>query len=447
MIRFYDAKHPKYLYVSESSEGIAQAFSFKQTNSTNSYIDVDGNELFPKRFYDTYEFKNGSARVAIAPKTKKESFNNKLFINRAGGILFAATVLNDFSEGLAAFGQITGFPVKLKFGFIDRNFQIVIKPEYSYVKDFSEGLAVARIGNLYGFIDKKGNPASFFQYKQARSFHEGLAAVQDRNGLWAVIDSTGKRITYYKYEEIGDFKNGYAPAKLQGNWGLIDKTGKTVIPFEYYEVILCENNRIILKDSDALANNSALFTLIDGKLTAVSDNYFEIEPMANNLYRTTIYNGKNLEGNNMSVIDENGKKILWHEYSDIRITKDGYIEVEKIEKNGFRRQGLFTRDGKIIIPCKYSKVSYVGPNRVFVITPENDSYIIDFEGNIVKDLTVYTSMVELDEETVFITADSQEELALKKLRFIEIARKVLASRLDATIGDLCEEVYELNLKK
>ncbi len=63
------------------------------------------------------------------------------------------------------------------------------------------------------------------KYRQANSYSEGLAAVQASNGRWGFIDGSQHWVIPPKFEEVKDFKNGKAPAKLNGRWGFINKQG------------------------------------------------------------------------------------------------------------------------------------------------------------------------------------------------------------------------------
>jgi len=52
--------------------------------------------------------------------------------------------VQNFSEGLAR------FQYEDKFGFVDKTGKIVIKPKYSYVEDFRNGLSKIEIGKRVG---------------------------------------------------------------------------------------------------------------------------------------------------------------------------------------------------------------------------------------------------------------------------------------------------------
>jgi WG containing repeat len=58
-----------------------------------------------------------------------------------------------------------------------------------------------------------------------------------KNGLWGMLDATGKIVLEPTYTEIRKQAEGYYPAKDNNdNIGFIDKKGKILIPFEYDEV-------------------------------------------------------------------------------------------------------------------------------------------------------------------------------------------------------------------
>ncbi len=56
--------------------------------------------------------------------------------------------------------------------------EYVIKPQFDYAYDFSEGLAYVKIGDRYGFINKEGRYVANPQFDSAGTFSEGLARVK-----------------------------------------------------------------------------------------------------------------------------------------------------------------------------------------------------------------------------------------------------------------------------
>ena len=79
----------------------------------------------------------------------------------------------EFHDGLVRFVEDE------KFGYKDREGNVIIKPQYFEASDFSEGLACVKKGKTssWSYIDTSGRSAIRALFRQAKPFHEGLAAV------------------------------------------------------------------------------------------------------------------------------------------------------------------------------------------------------------------------------------------------------------------------------
>ena len=148
------------------------------------------------------------------------------------------------------------FPIieKGKYGYIDRNGKVIIKPQFDMAKRFSEGLARVRVGSKWGFIDQTGKIIIRPQFEisdigdnnPSLDFHEGMAAVSlDEGNKWGYIDRTGKMIIAPRYGAVDRFSEGLAfvadrphailvkdtfnqsPEPVVHSW-YIDKTGNAV---------------------------------------------------------------------------------------------------------------------------------------------------------------------------------------------------------------------------
>ena len=131
----------------------------------------------------------------------------------------------DFHEGLAAVksGDV--------WGYIDNLGRTVLPFVYRVPEagDFSEGLAF--VGDRY--IDVDGNPAFAEKvFQGGLPFSHGLAAVQS-GGQWGFIDLTGKFVIVPTYEAAGSFSEGLAPVRRGGLWGYVDAAGRLKIPHQY----------------------------------------------------------------------------------------------------------------------------------------------------------------------------------------------------------------------
>lgn len=63
------------------------------------------------------------------------------------------------------------------------------------------------------------------QYRNAKSFNEGLAPVQSSNGKWGYINQNNHMTIPAKFEDAQEFKSGRAAVKFNGKWGFINKQG------------------------------------------------------------------------------------------------------------------------------------------------------------------------------------------------------------------------------
>lgn len=180
---------PKYIFARDFSEGLASVAG----KDFQGFINREGQEVIKVDAIDVKDFHDGLA--AVQPRTPGGEWG---YIDRSGKQVikqqyrFAA----DFSEGLA------GVQVEWKYGFINRQGEMVIPPQFEPLKGtdamitigtsrFSEGLAHVKVGGLYGYINKKGEFVIPPQFIRAQEFSEGLAWVVTKEGKIGWIDKSG----------------------------------------------------------------------------------------------------------------------------------------------------------------------------------------------------------------------------------------------------------------
>jgi hypothetical protein len=150
-------------------------------------------------------------------------------------------------------------PVKQadKWGYADASGRMVIAPEFKDARPFSEGLAAvyveinppSKIGFIdsrgvrtskpaqrkWGFIGQDGTMVIPPQFEAVRDFSEGLAAAKLAQRKWGFIGQDGTMVIPPQFEAVGDFSEGLAAASLavrrsdSDTWGYIDRQGKMVI--------------------------------------------------------------------------------------------------------------------------------------------------------------------------------------------------------------------------
>lgn len=193
-----------------------------------------------------------------------QNFDNKwIMADENGGFIgeFCDSVLS-FKQGLC--------PVKYnkKWGYMNTNGELAIDTIYDVAKVFSsDGFACVKKDNEEFFINTKGETVisvdealTGFRCKRAAVKIEGITCLIDeqrnrvcdlnadeiygfgdkdslatiiRNGKAIKIDTMGNEVLSTKYEQVGSFVNGIAPAMKNGKYGVINREGKEIIPIAY----------------------------------------------------------------------------------------------------------------------------------------------------------------------------------------------------------------------
>jgi hypothetical protein len=195
------------------------------------YIDREGNVIIEPKYAIAREFSEGLAMTDLG------------YIDVNSEVIIEGThFYGSFSEGLALAGGDG------KLGYVDKNGDFVIEPQWLRAFPFSEGLARVWTANTpegkTGFIDKTGEYAippemQAFEYdiREQGGFHDGRALVmileyfeRGRFDTWfGYIDKSGEIVIEPKYTLARDFSQGMAPVLIDDRWGYIDVDGNVVI--------------------------------------------------------------------------------------------------------------------------------------------------------------------------------------------------------------------------
>ncbi|MFA4987749.1 MAG: WG repeat-containing protein [Candidatus Brocadiia bacterium] len=186
-----------------------------------------------------------------------------LVICAAGSVLYLAYhfvwkgglfTTHQFTPGILAPARAEG----KGFGFIDTSGQFVIAPAYDQAYPFSEGLALVRKGNLWGFIDKAGIvviPVSILTEElpsplgsdSFRGFSSGRFLLWNKEHGTHYIDKTGSNPFAGRFSHVGYFVDGKAVVRRAGEKGvsIIDPDGNVTASFEDEDVqFICQGELI-----------------------------------------------------------------------------------------------------------------------------------------------------------------------------------------------------------
>ncbi|HQU85894.1 MAG TPA: WG repeat-containing protein [Pyrinomonadaceae bacterium] len=222
---------------------------YGQSKTSWGAIDKNGRIIFEGDFDKLSDFSEG---VAIAEKNDEIFFVNKLgekifaFDKSEYGFDYNGT--KNFSEGLTAI-----FDYKIgKFGFMNKNGELVIKPKFENAANFSDGLARVSIKKDHreylGFINTEGDYVIEPKFdidgdflRSSNDFSEDMASLidaplqMDKEQSFLFIDKKGNIVWKTDFFRAETFHEGLCMVCSQeGFYGYIDKSGKTAIPIKYY---------------------------------------------------------------------------------------------------------------------------------------------------------------------------------------------------------------------
>ncbi len=197
----------------------------------------------PGIYKEIEPFKYGMAKV--------RSGDSYGFIDTNGTLVIPAQYGNarDFNAKGTAPAQARG---RHMWGLISKNGTWVLEPKYDEINGNGENYYVVQDAKkpLYGYCDWSGNEVIKPQFFQAKTFHEGLAAVSSGKEGWGYIDQNGNIIIQYQFYQANNFSEGLAAVQVDTRgsklrqifmtffvpffdipekWGYIDKNGVLAI--------------------------------------------------------------------------------------------------------------------------------------------------------------------------------------------------------------------------
>lgn len=253
---------PRFRRVGSFSEGLALA----GIKGKIGYINHKGNWVIPPRYSRGNSFSSGAASVVLQDAQGKI---RKLYINKKGIPLFSHSFdfSSDFRDGRALVVK------NGRWGYIDLSGKIVIPLDYDFAGDFSEGLAPVKKNGHTGYINPEGKVVIDFLYTDGGAFSEGLAPVSrkeninsdtgtetrlrigyitpegkikipfrftsalgfrenaamvEENGLFAVINTQGDRLTRPSFKQVRSFHGGLALVLKGDREMYITKRGRSI---------------------------------------------------------------------------------------------------------------------------------------------------------------------------------------------------------------------------
>jgi hypothetical protein len=187
-------------------------------------INKQGDFIIPPKFNSYFYFENGFAEVrTVTGETG--------VINEKGEYVFRPQKVNGihhFREGFAAV-QIRSTDEGVVSAFINEKGEYVFGKQFGFVEDFSEGMASVEVNGKWGFINRQGEMVVPAVYQRVKSFRNGLAVVANAKKKYGYIDKSGKVVIPFDYNDANEFESGLAPVKKGKKFGFINLKNEMVI--------------------------------------------------------------------------------------------------------------------------------------------------------------------------------------------------------------------------
>ncbi|MFC1552336.1 WG repeat-containing protein [Candidatus Latescibacterota bacterium] len=284
----------------------------------------------------------------------------------------------------------------------------ITTPVFTEAYDFSEGRAIIKKDNLFGYIDRKGTISIEPQFIKAFSFSEGLAPVETDGFEYGYIDKNGSMVFSTELRCEFPFSDGLARVNVDGKYGYIDKTGKTIISpcldeaYDFSEGLACVarkkwysyitmNGKLLSKQkfvyAESFSNGIALvkdqttFYFIDkkGNIAINPELHFDNIWSYVNGFAEVELKGKK------GFIDNTGALIVKPKYDTVRSFSEGFAAVDTIKKDGnfdVHYWGFINDKGKVVIEQQFEDAHFFSMGLAPVRIKEKWGYI-DTSGKIV----------------------------------------------------------------
>lgn len=169
------------------------------------------------------------------------------------------------------------------FEFIDKQGKTIIKLGNEFqdndIRDFYNNLSA----NTVNVIDTLGNKITTpnlgnNQKILVETFHSNHFNFRNENYKFGIVSTNGKIIVSPKYDEISDFKYGYAVVKINGKYGIINDSGEEILKVKFNKIYTLHKNQNgdLKYNTEMWDDNKCDFIVLNGliKVEVSGDSFF-----------------------------------------------------------------------------------------------------------------------------------------------------------------------------
>lgn len=345
-----------------------------QGSATWGYASLDGAVKIPADLKKVNDFSEGYAPVL--------NLNGKwAFINGNGEELNVAAgdfaVVSIFGFGVKGFENgLAPIIVAKKKGVINLKGEFVHNADYTYISDFSDGFAAAKIGKQFYILTKDGGSAEVtVPVIDLKKFSEGLAPFRSKTKKFGFMNTAGEETIEAKFLGVGYFSHGLAWAKVDGNMiGIINTKGEWVVEPQYAAAKEYDNEgfarvksgsewRFLNKEGKeiTISGNLSLGDFNDGRAYARKGDFYGFVDTKGAWSIKPIYDKVKDFSNGLAAVrtgalwgfvDAYGKEVIAAQFINVRQFKNGYAAACKSQD----AWGVIDLKGNWVLEPKYLRV-------------------------------------------------------------------------------------------
>jgi hypothetical protein len=291
-----------------------------------------------------------------------------------------------------------GFEKDGKFGYLDKNGNVVIPANYVYesntktIPGFQKGMVKLKKDKKYGVLDKTGKTIIPFEYDGLYTSNGKYISVYNTiNGknTWGVVSMQNKVLIPIAYDQL-QVDSNLIGVKQNGKWGMKDVSGKEILPIEFESLTPYAQNQVIL------AQKGSQYGFIDAKGKWLFEKVKSVYTL-NGCYQgmiVCIVNGKH------GYLDMKGNEVITTKYDNAHsFNKLGLAKVGKKSTgtNAATLWGYIDKKGNEVIPVQYESIGEFYNGFVYAKDRETNRYgFLNKTGKWVLN-PVYLDLLSFDE--------------------------------------------------
>ncbi len=257
------------------------------------------------------------------------------------------------------------------YGIMRSDSTIAISAQYAHIQEIAEGIIVVKQNKntsyersySSGFLNKRLKTILPCNYRNITSSGNGLLiACQNSDFNYGLVDTMGRILIPFQYQDLGSFGEGLFPAKKNDLYGYLNMSGKVIIPFSFkYAATFSEGK--------AGASKKDVYGYIDKRgHFVIPEKYTSVGSFKNGFATVTIFDMS-------TIIDEKGETLFPYLFETIEVLNDRLFLFKAPELYRDTLDSIVLRDINWI---QNSAFSYTNPNK----TIESDTLIpFEFETN------------------------------------------------------------------